>query len=126
MIIVSDSAAVEAVSSLGKMVSLEACDPARLSWTRAPHQSGGESSNGQPNRSKTAKLAGCARDCSKHNEAKGELTFMMGGDRAALDRAMPVLQALGKRHIYCGSKRRWAFGEAGSKCNPGVDGRSVF
>jgi 3-hydroxyisobutyrate dehydrogenase/2-hydroxy-3-oxopropionate reductase len=40
---------------------------------------------------------------SKHGAEKGELTFMIGGDRAAFDRALPVLQALGKKHIYCGA-----------------------
>ncbi len=39
---------------------------------------------------------------SKHGAEKGELTFMVGGDREALDRAMPVLKILGKKHIYCG------------------------
>jgi 3-hydroxyisobutyrate dehydrogenase-like beta-hydroxyacid dehydrogenase len=39
---------------------------------------------------------------SKHLATKGELTFMIGGDREALDRVMPVLQVLGKKHIYCG------------------------
>ena len=39
---------------------------------------------------------------SKHGAEKGELTFMIGGERAVLDRAMPVLQVLGKKHIYCG------------------------
>ena len=40
---------------------------------------------------------------SKHGAEKGELTFMVGGDREALDRALPVLKVLGKKHIYCGS-----------------------
>jgi 2-hydroxy-3-oxopropionate reductase len=40
---------------------------------------------------------------SKHLAIKGELTYMVGGDREAFDRAMPVLQALGKKHIYCGT-----------------------
>src|SRR5205807_223006 len=40
---------------------------------------------------------------SKHGAEKGELTFMIGGDREVLDRAMPVLQVLGKKHIYCGA-----------------------
>lgn len=40
---------------------------------------------------------------SKHGAEKGELTFMIGGERAILDRVMPVLQVLGKKHIYCGS-----------------------
>ncbi len=39
---------------------------------------------------------------SKHGAEKGELTFMIGGERAVLDRAMSVLQVLGKKHIYCG------------------------
>jgi len=40
---------------------------------------------------------------SKHLAIKGELTYMIGGDREAFDRALPVLQVLGKKHIYCGS-----------------------
>lgn len=40
---------------------------------------------------------------SKHGAEKGELTFMIGGDREALDRVMPILQVLGKKHIYCGA-----------------------
>ncbi len=40
---------------------------------------------------------------SKHGAEKGELTFMIGGDREAFDRALPTLQVLGKKHIYCGS-----------------------
>ncbi len=39
---------------------------------------------------------------SKHGAEKGELTFMIGGERATLDRVMPILQLLGKRFIYCG------------------------
>ncbi|HEY6271965.1 MAG TPA: NAD(P)-dependent oxidoreductase [Terriglobales bacterium] len=40
---------------------------------------------------------------SKHLAEKGELTYMVGGDREAFDRALPVLQELGKKHIYCGA-----------------------
>ncbi len=40
---------------------------------------------------------------SKHMAIKGELTYMVGGDREAFDRAMPVLQVMGKKHIYCGT-----------------------
>ena len=40
---------------------------------------------------------------SKHGAEKGELTFMIGGDREAFERALPILQLLGKKHIYCGS-----------------------
>jgi len=40
---------------------------------------------------------------SKHMAEKGELTYMVGGDREAFDRALPVLQVMGKKHIYCGA-----------------------
>ena len=39
---------------------------------------------------------------SKHGAEKGELTFMIGGEQETLERAMPVLKVLGKKHIYCG------------------------
>src|SRR5271157_5300750 len=39
---------------------------------------------------------------SKHGAEKGELTFMVGGDRGVFERALPILQVLGKKHIYCG------------------------
>jgi 3-hydroxyisobutyrate dehydrogenase len=39
---------------------------------------------------------------SKHGAEKGELTFMIGGDRDTLERVMPILKVLGKKHIYCG------------------------
>jgi 3-hydroxyisobutyrate dehydrogenase-like beta-hydroxyacid dehydrogenase len=39
---------------------------------------------------------------SKHGAEKGELTFMIGGDRNTLERVMPILKVLGKKHIYCG------------------------
>src|SRR5205809_3546125 len=39
---------------------------------------------------------------SKHGAEKGELTFMIGGDPGTLERAMPILKLLGKKHIYCG------------------------
>lgn len=41
---------------------------------------------------------------SKHGAEKGELTFMIGGERETLERAMPVLKVLGKKHIYCGQQ----------------------
>jgi 3-hydroxyisobutyrate dehydrogenase-like beta-hydroxyacid dehydrogenase len=40
---------------------------------------------------------------SKHGAEKGELTFMIGGEREVFERAMPVLKVLGKKHIYCGT-----------------------
>ncbi len=39
---------------------------------------------------------------SKHGAEKGELTFMVGGNRETFESAMPVLEELGKKHIYCG------------------------
>jgi 3-hydroxyisobutyrate dehydrogenase-like beta-hydroxyacid dehydrogenase len=39
---------------------------------------------------------------SKHGAEKGELTFMIGGEREVLDRMMDVFKVLGKKHIYCG------------------------
>jgi 3-hydroxyisobutyrate dehydrogenase-like beta-hydroxyacid dehydrogenase len=39
---------------------------------------------------------------SKHGAEKGELTFMIGGERETMEGVMPVLRVLGKRHIYCG------------------------
>ena len=39
---------------------------------------------------------------SKHGAEKGELTFMIGGEREVFDHALPVLTSLGKKHIYCG------------------------
>jgi len=40
---------------------------------------------------------------SKHGAEKGELTFMIGGDRETFGRALPLLKVLGKKHIYCGA-----------------------
>lgn len=39
---------------------------------------------------------------SKQGAEKGELTFMIGGDRQVLEQVMPILKVLGKKHIYCG------------------------
>jgi 3-hydroxyisobutyrate dehydrogenase len=41
---------------------------------------------------------------SKHGAEKGELTFMIGGEREVLERVMPILKVLGKRHIHCGAQ----------------------
>jgi 3-hydroxyisobutyrate dehydrogenase-like beta-hydroxyacid dehydrogenase len=40
---------------------------------------------------------------SKHGAEKGELTFMIGGERETFERALPLLKVLGKKHIYCGA-----------------------
>jgi 3-hydroxyisobutyrate dehydrogenase/2-hydroxy-3-oxopropionate reductase len=51
---------------------------------------------------KGAKMLDAPVTGSKHGAEKGELTFMIGGDRQTLEQAMPVLSVLGKKHIYCG------------------------
>ena len=51
---------------------------------------------------KEAKMLDAPVTGSKHGAEKGELTFMIGGDREALEQVMPVLSVLGKKHIYCG------------------------
>src|SRR5437899_380262 len=102
MIIVSDTAAVEEVV-LGKDGVLETLRPGSIvidSSTISPaagrkfacHAAG-----------KRASWLDAPVTGSKHGAAKGELTFMIGGDREALERAMPVLQVLGKKHVYCGA-----------------------
>ncbi|HET9178995.1 MAG TPA: NAD(P)-dependent oxidoreductase [Terriglobia bacterium] len=40
---------------------------------------------------------------SKQGAEKGELTFMIGGERETFERALPLLKVLGKKHIYCGA-----------------------
>jgi 3-hydroxyisobutyrate dehydrogenase len=52
---------------------------------------------------KNAKMLDAPVTGSKHGAEKGELTFMIGGDREVFDRMLPVLKVLGKRHIYCGT-----------------------
>jgi 3-hydroxyisobutyrate dehydrogenase-like beta-hydroxyacid dehydrogenase len=102
MSIVSDSAAVEEVI-LGKGGALETLrsgavliDSSTISPTVsrkvACHVAG-----------KDAQMLDAPVTGSKHGAEKGELTFMIGGDHATMDRVMPVLQVLGKKHIYCGS-----------------------
>ena len=99
--IVSDSAASEMVMT-GKDGVLEAVKPGAIiidSATISPvvsrrlacHAAGRQASF------LDAPVTG-----SKQGAEKGELTFMIGGERETLDRAMPVLSVLGKKHIYCG------------------------
>ena len=54
--------------------------------------------------SKGAHMLDAAVTGSKHGAEKGELMFMIGGDREVVERAMPVLKVLGKKHIYCGAQ----------------------
>jgi 3-hydroxyisobutyrate dehydrogenase-like beta-hydroxyacid dehydrogenase len=101
--IVSDTAAMEEVVS-GKAGVLETIRPGAVlidSSTISPTVS----------RKLACQLAGKGASMldapvtgSKHGAEKGELTFMIGGEREALERVMPVLKVLGKRHIYCGQQ----------------------
>lgn len=100
-VIVSDTAAVEEVVT-GKNGILETLRPGALvidSSTISPVVSKRLAAKviGARGRWLDAPVTG-----SKHLAAKGELTFMIGGDHEVLDEAMPILKALGKKFIYCG------------------------
>jgi 3-hydroxyisobutyrate dehydrogenase len=101
MMIVSDSAAVEEVVT-GKGGVLETLRPSGIvidSSTISPAISRRLACQ---TAGKQASWLDAPVTGSKHGAAKGELTFMVGGEREALERAMPVLEVLGKKHIYCG------------------------
>jgi 3-hydroxyisobutyrate dehydrogenase/2-hydroxy-3-oxopropionate reductase len=101
MIIVSDSAAVESVVT-GKDGILETLRSGAIvidSSTISPTVS---RKMACLSAGKGASWLDAAVTGSKHGAEKGELTFMVGGDRATFDRALPILQVLGKKHIYCG------------------------
>jgi len=53
----------------------------------------------------------------------GTLTFMAGGDAAALDRARPVLEAMGRRIVACGGP---GGGQAAKMCNNMILGISMI
>jgi len=101
MSIVSDSAASELVMA-GKDGVLETVKPGAIiidSATISPvvsrklacHAAG-----------KQAAFLDAPVTGSMQGAEKGELTFMIGGERETFERAMPVLKVLGKKHIYCG------------------------
>lgn len=101
VIIVSDSAAVEEVV-LGQGGVLEAVQPGTIiidSSTISPTVSRKMACHAA---GKGASWLDAPVTGSKHGAEKGELTFMVGGDREAFERALPVLNVLGKKHIYCG------------------------
>jgi 3-hydroxyisobutyrate dehydrogenase/2-hydroxy-3-oxopropionate reductase len=101
VIIVSDSAAVEEVT-LGKGGLLETVRAGAIvidSSTISPAVSRKMACQAA---GKGASWLDAAVTGSKHGAEKGELTFMVGGDREAFERALPVLKVLGKKHIYCG------------------------
>ena len=102
IMIVSDSAAVEQVVTgpggvleglrQGAIVSDSSTISPMVSRKMACHAAG-----------KGASWLDAPVTGSKHGAEKGELTFMIGGERETFDRALPVLQVLGKKHIYCGA-----------------------
>ncbi len=99
--IVSDTAAMEEVVC-GKDGILETIRPGTVlidSSTISPAVSGKLATLLA---AKGASMLDAAVTGSKHGAEKGELTFMIGGERQILDRVMPILKVLGKKHIYCG------------------------
>jgi 3-hydroxyisobutyrate dehydrogenase/2-hydroxy-3-oxopropionate reductase len=101
MIIVSDSAAVEGVvtGASGILETLRSgaivIDSSTISPTVSRRMACKAAGNG-------ASWLDAAVTGSKHGAEKGELTFMVGGDRETFDRAQPIFQTLGKKIIYCG------------------------
>jgi len=103
IMIVSDSAAVQEVVA-GKGGILEALRPGMIvvdCSTISPEVSRKLAAQAA---SRGASWLDAPVTGSKHGAEKGDLTFMIGGDQEALERVMPVLKALGKKHIYCGAQ----------------------
>ena len=103
MMIVSDSAAVQEVVA-GKGGILEALRPGMIvvdCSTISPEVSRRLAAQAA---SRGASWLDAPVTGSKHGAEKGDLTFMIGGDQEALERVMPILKALGKKHIYCGAQ----------------------
>ena len=103
MMIVSDSAAVQEVVA-GKGGILEALRPGMIvvdCSTISPEVSRKLAAQVA---SRGASWLDAPVTGSKHGAEKGDLTFMIGGDQEALERVMPILKALGKKHIYCGAQ----------------------
>jgi len=103
MMIVSDSAAVQEVVA-GKGGIIEALRPGMIvvdCSTISPEVSRKLAAQAA---SRGASWLDAPVTGSKHGAEKGDLTFMIGGDQEALERVMPVLKALGKKHIYCGAQ----------------------
>jgi 3-hydroxyisobutyrate dehydrogenase-like beta-hydroxyacid dehydrogenase len=101
MSIVSDSAASELVMT-GKDGVLETVKPGAIiidSATISPVVSRRMACHAA---GKQASFLDAPVTGSKQGAEKGELTFMIGGERETMERAMPVLSVLGKKHIHCG------------------------
>lgn len=101
MTIVSDTAAMEEVA-LGKNGVLETIRSGAVLIDSSTISPAASRKLACHTAGKRAQMLDAPVTGSKHGAEKGELTFMIGGERDALDRVMPVLELLGKKHIYCG------------------------
>ena len=55
--------------------------------------------------------------------AKGAITFMVGGGKESYDRALPILELMGKNIIHCGDT---GTGQAAKICNNMLLGISMI
>ncbi len=99
--IVSDTAAMEEVTS-GKDGILETIRPGAVLIDSSTISPAASRKLAALVAAKGASMIDAPVTGSKHGAAKGELTFMIGGDRQALEKVMPILKVLGTKHIYCG------------------------
>ncbi|MBZ5515591.1 MAG: NAD(P)-dependent oxidoreductase [Acidobacteriia bacterium] len=102
MSIVSDSAASEEVM-LGKEGVLQTVKPGAIVIDSATISPAVSRKLACHTAGKQASFLDAPVTGSKHGAEKGELTFMVGGEREVFERALPVLKVLGKKHIYCGT-----------------------
>ena len=102
MSIVSDSAASEEVM-MGKEGVLQTLKPGAIVIDSATISPVVSRKLAWATSGKKASFLDAPVTGSKHGAEKGELTFMIGGERETFDRAMPLLKVLGKKHIYCGT-----------------------
>jgi 3-hydroxyisobutyrate dehydrogenase-like beta-hydroxyacid dehydrogenase len=101
VMIVSDSAAVESVVT-GKDGILETLRPGAIVVDSSTISPAVSRKMACLTAGKGASWLDAPVTGSKHGAEKGELTYMVGGDRETFDRALPILRLLGKKHIYCG------------------------
>lgn len=102
MSIVSDSAASEEVI-LGKEGVLQTIKPGAIVIDSATISPVVSRRLACATAGKKASFLDAPVTGSKHGAEKGELTFMIGGERETFERALPLLKVLGKKHIYCGA-----------------------
>jgi 3-hydroxyisobutyrate dehydrogenase-like beta-hydroxyacid dehydrogenase len=102
MSIVSDSAASEEVI-LGKEGVLQTLKPGAILIDSATISPVVSRRLACATAGKKANFLDAPVTGSKHGAERGELTFMIGGERETFERALPLLKVLGKKHIYCGA-----------------------